>query len=169
MIGINNINNRNVINASNCYKNTTETFVMPKRPPENGAISQIYETKRNIFINITPENDGKMTVDIISPKNHEIMEHYVVNPSEIQPDNASYVEMLALEKYLVMKGECEPVLSGFLTILYEKEGLNEKANHLDEIKKSSDNSLKYLSFDEYLKDRKATYAILNWKAKKKMI
>ena len=66
----------------------------------------------------------------------------------------------------VSDGLCEPVLSGFLTILYEKEGLNEKANHLDEIKRSSDNSLTYLSFDDYLKDRKATYAILNWKVKK---
>ncbi len=104
-----------------------------------------------------------MSVDVISPKNHEILEHHSINPSEVQPSNASYLEMLVLEQHLYSQGKCEQLLSGFFGILYENEGLNERANHLDELKASMDDFLKDNPFDTYLKNRQATYAILDWK------
>ena len=142
---------------------SSESQHMPSRPPQNGAILQSYNVQRDIFINITPESNGNMSVDVISPKNHEILEHHSINPMEVNPSNASYLEMLALEQHLYSQGKCEQLLSGFFGILYENEGLNEKANHLEELKTSMDYFLKDNTFDMYLKNRQATYEILNWR------
>ncbi|MEE3493637.1 MAG: hypothetical protein VZR06_00660 [Butyrivibrio sp.] len=167
MIGI--FNTTYTTNSNKITRNvqsSTETFSEPPSPPMNGATLQHYNVRRNLFINVTPENDGTVTVDVISPKNHEILEHHSINPTDVQPSNASLIEMLALDQYLVSQGESENVLANFISILYENEDLNERANHLEELKYSADNDLKYNSFEVHLKNRQATYAILDWKPHK---
>lgn len=170
MIKINNNNIHNQYPKQNINTNHSDTVYIPPPPPPNGAIIQSYDVQRNIYINIAPESDGNMSVDVISPKDNKILEHHCINPMEVQPSNASYLEMLALEQHLFLQGKCEQgILSGVIGTLYENEELNTKANYLEELKYSVDNLLKYTKFEDYIKNRQATYAILDWKPQSQKI
>ena len=65
---------------------------IPAAPPMDGAKVQVFDVKRNIFLNIKPEDNGNISIDIISPQNHKILEHHSINPQKVVPSHASCLE-----------------------------------------------------------------------------
>ena len=171
MLDLSGINSNNFLYKThdNEYNQKLRTYTelpdvyIPPAPPENGASVQIYDVQKNVYINVIPEDSGNVVVDIISPQNNEVIDHYSIDTHQVKVSNASCVEMLALEEYLVKQNQCDQILIDYIMHLYENDALDKKCNYTNELRNAVDSFGKYNSFDLYMKYIQATNAILNWK------
>ena len=82
---------------------------MPPKEVTEGASTSMYDVKMDRWFVARPSDDGNVTIDILKPNTFEKEEHFEVNVHDVNPANASCLELFALDQYHVSQGESEPL------------------------------------------------------------